>query len=103
MYQSRIKDKMIDELFEAILCLKDVDECYMFFEDVCTINEIKELAQRFKVAKMLKDKKTYNEIAEVTGASTATISRVNRFLNYGSGGYRMVLERIKSKDGAEKD
>ncbi|WP_026486629.1 YerC/YecD family TrpR-related protein [Caldanaerobius polysaccharolyticus] len=103
MYQSRIKDKMIDELFEAILCLKDIDECYMFFEDVCTINEIKELAQRFKVAKMLKDKKTYNEIAEVTGASTATISRVNRFLNYGSGGYRMVLERIKSKGGPEKD
>ncbi|SHF54532.1 Trp operon repressor family [Caldanaerobius fijiensis DSM 17918] len=103
MYQSKIKDKMIDELFEAILCLKDVDECYMFFEDVCTINEIKELAQRFKVAKMLKDKKTYNEIAEVTGASTATISRVNRFLNYGSGGYNLVLSRISSKNADAKD
>lgn len=101
MYQSKIKDKMIDELFEAILCLKDVDECYMFFEDVCTINEIKELAQRFKVAKMLKDKKTYNEIAEVTGASTATISRVNRFLNYGSGGYNLVLSRISSNKNAD--
>lgn len=103
MYESRIKDKMIDELFEAILCLQNVDECYMFFEDVCTINEIKELAQRFKVAKMLKEKKTYNEIVEETKASTATISRVNRFLNYGSGGYNLVLNRIKAKNREEKN
>lgn len=94
MYISKIKDDMIDELFEAILLLKNNEECYRFFEDVCTINEIKELAQRFIVAKMLKDKKTYNEIVEKTKASTATISRVNRCLNYGADGYKLVLERI---------
>lgn len=81
-------------LFDAILSLKDKAECYTFFEDICTINELMSLSQRFEVAKMLREQKTYLEIAEKTGASTATISRVNRSLNYGNDGYDMVFERI---------
>lgn len=91
---SKIKDQATDKLFEAILTLETIDECYAFFEDVCTIHEIKSLAQRLEVAKMLQDKKTYTEIQEVTHASTATISRVNRSLSYGSDGYKIILERI---------
>lgn len=91
---SKIKDEATDKLFEAILTLETIDECYAFFEDVCTIHEIKSLAQRLEVAKMLQDKKTYTEIQEVTHASTATISRVNRCLSYGSDGYKIILERI---------
>ena len=72
------------------------DECYAFFEDLCTVNELLSLSQRFEVAKMLRDKKTYLEIAEKTGASTATISRVNRSLNYGSDGYELVFGRIET-------
>lgn len=94
---SRLKDKFNDQLFEAILLLKNQDECYKFFEDICTINEIKSLAQRLEVAKMLKDGHTYDDIAETTGASTATISRVKRCLNYGANGYQLILERMKSK------
>ena len=90
----KIRTEAVDQLFEAILCLKDKEECYTFFEDVCTINELLSLAQRFEVAKMLREHKTYLEIADKTGASTATISRVNRSLNYGNDGYDMVFERI---------
>lgn len=90
----KIKTEAVAYLFEAILSLKDKDECYTFFEDVCTINELLSLSQRFEVAKMLRERKTYLEIAEKTGASTATISRVNRSLNYGNDGYDMVFERI---------
>lgn len=89
-----IKSPAVDYLFDAILSLKDRDECYTFFEDVCTINELLSLSQRFEVAAMLRSRKTYLEIAEKTGASTATISRVNRSLNYGNDGYDMVFERI---------
>ena len=89
-----IRTEAVDHLFEAILCLKDKEECYTFFEDVCTINEILSLSQRFEVAKMLVEKKTYLDISDKTGASTATISRVNRSLNYGCDGYRMVFERM---------
>lgn len=96
--ESKIKSKELDLFFKAILELKDIDECYKFFEDVATINEVKALAQRLYVAKLLKNKKTYSEIAEITGASTATISRVNRCLNYGSDGYNLVLERLKDKE-----
>ena len=96
-YKSKIQDALIDQLFEAILCLWDTEECYRFFEDICTINEIKSLAQRLEVAKMLKEKKTYNEIAKETSASTATISRVNRCLNYGAEGYNLVLDRLSTK------
>lgn len=77
------------------MSLKTKEECYRFFEDICTINEIKALEQRLQVAKMLKNKKTYLDIAAATGASTATISRVNRCLNYGSDGYKIVLGRLK--------
>ena len=83
-----IRNESTDGLFQAILSLQDMDECYTFFEDVCTINEIQSLAQRFEVARLLREKKTYLEIAERTGASTATISRVNRSLNYGNDGSR---------------
>ncbi len=76
----KIKDEMTDKLFEAILLLKNIDECYSFFEDICTISEIKALAQRLEVAKMLREGKTYTDISEKTGASTATISRVNKAL-----------------------
>ena len=84
----------LDILFKAILKLENEDECYKFFEDIATINELKSLAQRMQVAKMLKEKKVYTEIAEATGASTATISRVNKCLNYGEEGYNLVLNRL---------
>lgn len=94
----KIHTEAVDSLFEAILCLENKEECYVFFEDVCTVNEILSLAQRFEVAKMLKEKKTYLEISEKTGASTATISRVNRSLNYGNDGYDMVFERMAKEE-----
>ncbi|ABY91844.1 YerC/YecD family TrpR-related protein [Thermoanaerobacter sp. CM-CNRG TB177] len=97
MYESKIKDELVDQLFEAILKLRNIEECYRFFEDIATINEIKALAQRLEVAKMLRQKKTYIEIAEKTGASTATISRVNRALNYGANGYKIILDRLESE------
>ena len=93
----KLKSKEVEQLFEAILSLNDVKECYDFFEDVCTINELLSLAQRFEVAKMLREQKTYLEIAEKTGASTATISRVNRSLNYGNDGYDRVFENALSE------
>lgn len=90
----KIRTEVVDELFDAILSLNNKEECYTFFEDICTVNELLSLSQRFEVAKMLRDHKTYQEIAEKTGASTATISRVNRALNYGNDGYDMVFERM---------
>ena len=92
-----IHTEAVDQLFEAILCLKNREECYTFFEDVCTINELVSLSQRFEVAKMLREKKTYLEISEKTGASTATISRVNRSLTYGNDGYEMVFKRLEKE------
>ena len=83
----KLKTEAVDHLFDAILCLQNREECYTFFEDVCTVNELLSLSQRFEVAGMLRDQKTYLDIAEKTGASTATISRVNRSLNYGNDGY----------------
>ena len=94
----KLRTEAVDFLFDAILSLKDREECYIFFEDVCTINELLSLSQRFEVAKMLREQKTYLEIAEKTGASTATISRVNRSLNYGNDGYDMVFERMKATE-----
>ena len=96
--ESKLKNPELDLFFEAILQLKTIDECYNFFEDVATINEVKSLAQRMHVAKLLNEKKTYTEIVEITGASTATISRVNRCLNYGSDGYSLLLERIRKDE-----
>ena len=89
-----VRTEAVDHLFEAILTLENKEECYTFFQDVCTINELLSLSQRYEVAKMLREKKTYLEIAEKTGASTATISRVNRSLNYGNDGYDMVFARM---------
>ncbi len=90
----KIHTEAVDHLFDAILSLNDRDECYNFFEDVCTINELISLAQRFEVASMLRAGNTYLDIADKTGASTATISRVNRSLNYGNDGYDLVFSRI---------
>lgn len=96
-YKSKLASEDMDFLFEAILNLKDKEECYKFFDDICTINEIKALEQRLQVAKMLKQRRTYLDISSTTGASTATISRINRCLNYGSGGYDLVFDRIDWK------
>ena len=91
----KLRTEAVDRLFEAILCLESKEECYTFFEDVCTVNELLSLSQRFEVARMLRAQKTYLDIAEKTGASTATISRVNRSLNYGNDGYDMVFARME--------
>lgn len=92
----KMRDKNTDRLIDGILTLKDREEAYLFFEDLCTVNEMVSLSQRFEVAGMLRRNYTYMDIAEKTGASTATISRVNRALNYGEGGYNTVLERVSS-------
>ena len=94
-YESKFKREDIDELFEAVLTLRDQEDCYRFFEDICTVNEIHAIAQRLQVAKLLSEKKTYTEIEAVTKASTATISRVNRSLNYGNDGYELVFQRME--------
>ena len=94
----KIKTDAVDYLFEAILCLETKEECYNFFADLCTVNELLSLSQRFEVAAMLKEKKTYLGIAEKTGASTATISRVNRSLNYGNDGYDLVFSRMEPRE-----
>lgn len=96
-YESRFKREDIDKLFEAILMLETDEDCYRFFEDICTINEIHAIAQRLEVAKLLNEKKTYNEIEVLTGASTATISRINKCLVYGADGYKLVLSKMASK------
>lgn len=93
-YSGKLKDTLNDRLFEAILTLKNIDECYKFFEDICTVSELRSLAQRLEVAKMLEANRTYGEIAGKTGASTATISRVKRCLNYGADGYKLALSRL---------
>ena len=94
---SKIKDDSVDFLFQAILSLQTVEECYNFFEDLCTVPELKALSQRLHVAKMLEERHVYSDIVNETGASTATISRVNRSLNYGCDGYRVVFERLKDE------
>ena len=96
-YDNRLKDPGLDKLFEAVLSLKNPGECYRFFEDICTVAELKAMAQRLEVAKMLEADLTYGEIAEKTGASTATISRVKRCFNFGADGYKLVLQRLKKK------
>lgn len=94
MANSKIQNPHTDRLVRALLCLNDEAECYKLLEDLCTIREIQDLAQRLEVARMLREHITYNEIAQATGVSTATISRVNRSLSYGEGGYGMVLDRL---------
>ena len=98
----KIKTEAVDHLFEAVLTLKSPEECYAFFEDVCTVNELLSLSQRYEVAKMLREKKTYLDIAERTGASTATISRVNRSLIYGCDAYDMVFSRMEKEKKHEQ-
>ncbi|HHV79515.1 MAG TPA: hypothetical protein GXX40_07905 [Firmicutes bacterium] len=96
-YQGRLRDPLVDKLFDAILTLKDREECYMFFDDLCTVAEIKAMAQRLEAAKMLAAGKTYDQIAASTGMSTATISRIKRYLLYGSDGYNLVISRLNNK------
>ncbi len=93
-----LKDGQIDRLFQGMLKLETVEECYQFFEDLCTISEIKAMAQRFEVAFMLDDQRVYTEIEQQTGASSATISRVNKCLLYGEDGYQLVLKRLKGEN-----
>ncbi len=94
-YVSKLKNEDLDRFFETVLSLKTLDECYMYFEDICTINELAAISQRLKVALLLKDRHTCQDISNNTGVSTATISRVNRCLQYGTGGYDMVIKRIE--------
>lgn len=96
-YHSKLKGKETDDLFRAILALKTEEECYRFFEDLCTIKELQSIAQRLQVAKLLREKKTYNEIEEITKASTATISRINKCLLYGADGYKTILTRLEDE------
>jgi TrpR-related protein YerC/YecD len=97
-FKSRLESEEMNFLCEAVLSLKTNEDVYRFFDDICTINEIKDLEQRLQVARMLKQRRTYLDIASTTGASTATISRVNRSLNYGSDGYNLVFERVEWRD-----
>ncbi|MBK5253706.1 MAG: TrpR-like protein YerC/YecD [Peptostreptococcaceae bacterium] len=97
-YDSKFKNKAIDEMFKAILLLKNEEDSYRFFEDLCTVKELHEMSQRFQVARMLDKKKTYTEIEKETGASTATISRINKCLVYGANGYRSAIDRIKENE-----
>lgn len=97
-YQPKIKDTFTDALFEVILKLENIEECYRFFEDICTIKELQSISQRLEVAKLLKGGKTYIEIEEATGASTATISRVNRCLHYGADGYKLILQKLEDQE-----
>ena len=97
MANSKIHNPLTDRLVRALLSLQDEEECYKLLDDLCTIREIQDLAQRMEVARMLRERITYNEIAQTTGVSTATISRVNRSLSYGEGGYDMVLDRLTTE------
>ena len=94
---NKLKDEHMDALFKAVLTLENTDECYKFYEDLCTVLELKAMSQRMQVATMLVQKRVYSDIVAETGASTATISRVNRTLNYGSDGYALVFDRLKEE------
>lgn len=101
MFTSRLKNDQTDVLARAILSLESEEDCYRLFEDLFTIREIQDLTQRLEVARLLQDKATYTEIVEKTGVSTATIGRVNRALNYGAGGYQLVLDKLRERDANE--
>lgn len=98
MVNPKLKDELNDQLCKAVLKLESVEECYQFFEDICTISELKAMSQRLEVAKMLQAHHTYDDIVNRTGASTATISRVKRCLNYGADGYSLVFNRLKDEE-----
>ena len=95
----QLKTKEMDTLFRAVLSLGSIDECYKFFQDICTVKELLDIAQRLKAAAMLKSGENYAVVCRETGMSTATVSRVNKCLGYGEGGYEMVLERIGEEKG----
>ena len=97
MYESKMKSEETDHLFQAILSLKNEEECYRFFDDLCTISEIQSMSQRLEVARMLRQGKTFSQISTDTGVSSATITRVNRCLSYGANGYQTVLDRCEKK------
>lgn len=96
-YQSRLKDPALDFLFEGVLRLRTVEECYRFFEDLCTVGELQAMAQRFQVAALLQKGATYEQVEKLTGMSSATIARINRFLRYGADGYRLILSRLEEE------
>lgn len=98
----KLQDDNLDFLFKAVLSLENMDECYDFFEDLCTVQELKAISQRIVVAKMLSEKCVYTDIVNATGASTATISRVNRSLQYGCDGYDKIFERIRKQEENEQ-
>ncbi|BBN99863.1 YerC/YecD family TrpR-related protein [Sporolactobacillus terrae] len=98
MQIDKLRGKALDQLFDAILTLKDREECYRFFDDLCTMGEIQSLSQRLEVARMLMVGQTYHQIEEETGASTATISRVKRCINFGAEGYKMILDRLSDNN-----
>ncbi len=102
MTNQKLKDELADQLCKALLSLRDMEECYAFLEDICTVSELKSLSQRLEVARMLDEQHTYDDIVSRTGASTATISRVKRCLNYGADGYQLVLERMKKNSGSNE-
>jgi len=101
-YQSRYKSEELDELFKAILTLEDEEDCYRFFEDLCTVKELRSIAQRLHVARLLSSKMKYTEIEERTKASTATISRINKCLMYGSDGYQRIIARLEKREAGEE-
>ncbi len=100
---TKLKSSETDELFKALMLLENTEECYNFFEDLCTVTELKSLSQRFHVAKLLSEGKTYIEVGELTGASTATISRISKCLSYGADGYNLILKRLKTAFFTEED
>lgn len=99
MQLDKLRGRELDQLFEAILKLETLEDCYQLFEDLATVNEVQALAQRLEVARQIREGNTYHKIEEATGASTATISRVKRCLNYGTGGYDLALERLQQTEG----
>lgn len=99
MMNPKLKDSNVEYLYRAVLSLQTMEECDRFFDDLCTVPELKALSQRLHVAKMLRDRRVYSEIVQATGASTATISRVNRSLNYGADGYEIIFKRLDEEDG----
>ena len=101
MYSSKLQSERVDALAKAFLALENEEDCYRLFEDLITIREVQDLAQRLEVAQLLSKKATYTEIVEKTGVSTATIGRVNRALNYGAGGYQLVLKKLREEDADE--
>ncbi|MFD2706879.1 MULTISPECIES: YerC/YecD family TrpR-related protein [Salibacterium] len=103
MQIDKLRGNELDQLFRAILSLQSVEECYEFFDDLCTINEIQSLAQRLEVARMLQHGHTYHKIETETGASTATISRVKRCLNFGNDSYQLTLDRVREQEKQEKE